>query len=108
MAGGNRQSRLPAWRVTTVISDREIHYPCDFKTCQSLGIDPVRICGRLTEGGINDCQKVWQWMMADPIVPNMRKDIVSYLRIIANEVAIVCLQLSDGIKRGRGVISTSK
>ena len=39
---------------------------------------------------------MWQWMMADPIVPNMRKDIVSYLRIIANEIAIVCLQLSDG------------
>ena len=52
MAGGNRQSRLPAWRVTTVIPEREVHYPCDFKTCQSLGIEPVRIRGRLTEGGI--------------------------------------------------------
>lgn len=57
MARGNRQSRLPARRVTTVIPDRKVHYPCDFKTCQSLGIDPVRIHGRLTEGGIRDCQK---------------------------------------------------
>ena len=40
--------------------------------------------------------------MADPIVPNMWKDIVSYLRIITNEVAIVCLQLSVDIKRARG------
>lgn len=57
MAGVNRQSRLPAWRVTAVIPDCEVHYPCNFKTRQSRGIDSVRIRGQLTEGGINDCQK---------------------------------------------------
>ena len=57
MPGGNRQSRLPTWRVTTVIPDREVYYPCDFKTCQGLGINPVRIHGRLRECGIKNGQK---------------------------------------------------
>ena len=57
MAGGNRQSRPPVWRVTTVKPEREVHYPCDFKTCQCLWIEPVRIRGRLTEGKIKKTVK---------------------------------------------------
>lgn len=96
MAGGNRHSRLPAWRVTTVITDREVHYPCDFKTCQSLGIDPVRVCGWLTEGRIKECQKMW---LVDDGWPHSSEYVKIYRQLSSGHCKWSSYCLSAAVRR---------